>query len=190
MVNPFDTDNIKLGVPTTLVTGTYSSWKEVFDYDVSNLLYTLRLDFVLVSGGAVNFQINGQYSDDRIWTFELPSSITQPLASGEYRWDLFIVRNSDNEETVIRSGFIRFYLNTDDRRTHAEIMVSKIESILEGRADSDVDSYTIRSRSITKMSATELRSWRDYYRAEVRSTSGSQTGDNRGSHNKLRTRFV
>ena len=46
-------------------------------------------------------------------------------------------------------------------------MVAKIESILSGRADNDVESYTIKSRSITKMSVKELTNWREYYLVEA-----------------------
>jgi len=54
-----------------------------------------------------------------------------------------------------------------DPRFHAEKMLTKIESILEGKADSDVSSYSIAGRSLTKFSPEELIQWRDYYRKEV-----------------------
>lgn len=57
--------------------------------------------------------------------------------------------------------------NGADPRTHAEIMLDKIESLLEGRADKDVSSYSIQGRSISKMSISDLLQWRDYYRKEV-----------------------
>ena len=46
-------------------------------------------------------------------------------------------------------------------------MIGKIESILEGKADSDVASYSIQGRSLTKLAIDELLQWRDYYRREV-----------------------
>lgn len=58
-------------------------------------------------------------------------------------------------------------MNGADPRTHAEIMVAKIESILSGKADSDVSSYSIAGRSLSKMSFRELTDARDYYRKEV-----------------------
>ena len=47
------------------------------------------------------------------------------------------------------------------------IMLNKIESLLQGRADKDVSSYSIQGRSIAKMSIVDLLQWRDYYRKEV-----------------------
>ena len=57
--------------------------------------------------------------------------------------------------------------NQADPRIHAEKMVAKIESLLEGKADSDVSSYSIAGRSLTKLSFQELVDARDYYRREV-----------------------
>ena len=47
------------------------------------------------------------------------------------------------------------------------IMLGKIQSILEGKADADVASYSIAGRSLTKLGIDELLQWRDYYRREV-----------------------
>jgi len=57
--------------------------------------------------------------------------------------------------------------NQADPRTHAEIMVTKIQTILEGKADADVSSYSVAGRSLTKMTFQELVDARDYYRREV-----------------------
>jgi hypothetical protein len=57
--------------------------------------------------------------------------------------------------------------NQADPRIHAEIMVDKIESLLAGKADSDVASYSIAGRSLTKLSFEELLAARDRYRREV-----------------------
>ena len=46
-------------------------------------------------------------------------------------------------------------------------MINKIESLLSGKADDDVASYSIAGRSLTKLSFTELTEARDYYRREV-----------------------
>jgi hypothetical protein len=42
--------------------------------------------------------------------------------------------------------------NQADPRIHAEIMVSKIETCIAGKADSDVAKYSIAGRSLTKLS--------------------------------------
>jgi hypothetical protein len=63
-------------------------------------------------------------------------------------------------------------------------MLEKIQSLLEGRADNDVEEYSIGNRSLTKLSITDLMKWRDYYRSEVtkerqltRARSGKRPGN-------------
>ena len=57
-------------------------------------------------------------------------------------------------------------VNGSDPRSHAQIMIGKIEGILSGKADSDVGSYSIAGRSLTKLSFAELMDARDKYKAE------------------------
>ena len=54
-----------------------------------------------------------------------------------------------------------------DPRSHAEIMLGKIESLLAGKADNDVSSYSIAGRSLVKLTFEELVNARNFYRAEV-----------------------
>ena len=103
---------------------------------------------------------------------------------------MIVTRISDSESTIVQTGVVVLFATTDDRRTHAEVMVKKIESLLSGRADSDVESYSIKNRSITKMSVNELRDWREYYLAEISRTGGSTTGADRPSKNTLRVRWI
>src|SRR3990167_8295044 len=53
--------------------------------------------------------------------------------------------------------------------THAQTMLAAIQSVLEGTAASDAESYTIKDRSITKFSLKELREWEAYYQKIVNS---------------------
>ena len=46
-------------------------------------------------------------------------------------------------------------------------MVAKIESLLEGKADSDVSYYMINGRALTKLSYKELIEARNYYKSEA-----------------------
>ena len=69
-------------------------------------------------------------------------------------------------------------------------MVEKIESILAGKADSDVSSYSIAGRSLTKMSFTELLEARDYYRAEAnKEKAASDAKNGRKGVSTIKVRF-
>ena len=57
--------------------------------------------------------------------------------------------------------------NQADPRLFEEKMLAKIESILLGKADADVSSYSIAGRSLTKYSYQELQDLHDQYEAKV-----------------------
>ena len=63
------------------------------------------------------------------------------------------------------------------------IVFPLIDSILSGRADGDVASYSINGRSLTKLSIDDLMTWRDRYQAlhnrevrKERALNGKGTG--------------
>lgn len=196
MVNPFDSAAYPDVEPGQIVVGKFIAWNRSIP-GMTSADYSVRYDFVCVthsSSQSHTHSVDATYNAniDR-WVVEMGGGVTENWHAGgdNYRWDLVVVRNSDSEEAVVDTGFMLFFDSTDDRRTYAEIMVQKIESILSGRADSDVNSYTIKSRSISKMSVSELIEWRDYFKAEVRRTGGS-TGstDKKPKSNAVRVRFV
>lgn len=65
-----------------------------------------------------------------------------------------------------------------------------IESVLEGRASSDVESYSIAGRSITKIPISELLTLRAKYKAEVEAQEAAENVSlGLGSGKKIVTRF-
>ena len=100
-----------------------------------------------------------------------PTIEPERIVVGDFiQWRLEMVRNSDSERIVIDRGTFTAAVDLDvngtDPRSHAEIMVDKIETVLQGRADADVLSYSINGRSLSKMPPNELVEWRDYYKRE------------------------
>ena len=181
--NPFDTDQVRVGEPEAILIGSRNVWMR--EIDVAAPDYTVRYKF---RDGSNTFEVDGVHGADG-WTFTIPAT-NSTIIAGEYQFELAVTRVSDAERIVIAEGFVRVFLSDTDRRTHARIMVQKIESVLEGRADSDVASYTIKNRQITKLSPGELMKWRDYYQAEVERDGGSLTADSAKRKSKIRVRFV
>ena len=161
--NPFDDSAAPIGDPVTIIAGSYRNWRKALDYDASlfRVIYSLRL------AGAVIKKITGSAQSDGTWSFAIVSLTSADWATGDYSYDYIVQRISDNEEFILSSGRVKVTLAAADRRAHAEIMLAKIESILENRADNDVDSYSISGRSISKMPIAELRKWREYYLSEI-----------------------
>lgn len=170
MANLFDSANAPTGVPTEVIVGDFIQFKITqFSDDYSNSLFTMRFVARISTGGSTEIQVDATSLNDD-YLFSIPSATSANYTVGEYHYQLEIERNSDNERIVVDRGQINILTDFDnqiDPRYHAEIMLGKIESILEGKADSDVSSYSIAGRSLTKLSPDELVQWRDYYRREV-----------------------
>lgn len=168
MIDPFALDEAPYGEPLSLVIGQSTQWRRSINIDgaIHTLRYVLR--HYAPSGVSIDYSIDMVSVSDGVFAADVSAANISGWSEGRYFWDLVVVRTSDDRSTIIETGEIRVFDSSAERRSHAEIMVGKIESVLEGRADADVESYTIKSRSITKMAVKELREWRDYYVREIK----------------------
>lgn len=172
MSNLFDVSNAPTIEPETVVAGDFIQWKRIdLGADYPNTAYTATYVARITGGGNTEVQVVGTATGSD-YLFTVSSTTSADFVAGLYHWQLEIKRNSDNNRIVVDRGYFTAIADLDvngaDPRTHAEIMVAKIESILSGKADSDVASYSVAGRSLTKMSFRELIEARDYYRSEVR----------------------
>jgi len=173
MANAFDPALAPEGEPSEIVVGDYVQWKRsdlVADYPPAD--FTASYIARITGGGNTEILITGtNYNSGEAYLFTAASSITADFTAGDYHFQLEIVRNSDGNRIVVDRGAFTAIVDLDvggaDPRTHAEKMLTKIEALLEGRADADVQSYSIAGRSLTKMTPDELVKWRNYYRSEV-----------------------
>jgi len=171
MANLFDAANAPEGEPTEVVVGDFLQWKRsdlVSDYPTDQ--YTATYVARITGGGSneIQLEMTGHTS---YYLATVPSSESEDFAVGEYHWQLEIVQDSSGNRIVVDIGDFEAIADLDvnqaDPRTHAQIVLDKIEAVIEGRADSDVLEYSIAGREIKKMSVTELMSWRNEYRKEV-----------------------
>lgn len=188
MTDVFTITSSPVTEPESAIIGTFAQWRRLLDYN--DTLYALYYEFQDGAGGNT-LTVSGTYdSSNEWWVFVIGANGYGNLRSGEVRWDLFVERLSDSEKVILSTGSLVLHQTTDDRRTHAEIMVAKIESVLQNRADHDIENYSIKSRSLTRMSVKELLQWRDYYLAEVSRTGGSSTDAAKTKTNTVRVRFI
>jgi hypothetical protein len=197
MDNPFDREKYPELAPECVIIGQFTGWK--LDYDYGDAEYSMR--YVLTPIGATDdsndIAVAGTrvtLTDGSYWIFEIDTATSNGYSitdDTEYRWDLLLTQTSSSNSTAIRSGFMRFFTSTSDRRSHAEKVLAQINALLEGKAKDDVASYSIKSRSLTRLSFSELLEARDYYINEVRRTGGSvDTGKKRVKTNTVQARFV
>jgi hypothetical protein len=174
MANLFDPSNAPEGEPTEVVVGDFIQWKRsdvAQDYPTS-AGYTAEYVARITGGGSTEIklpQVAG--STDDYYLFSVSSEISAAFIPGLYHWQLEITQTSSGNRLVVDIGDFTAIPDMDsnqaDPRIHAEIMLDKIETLLQGKADADVSSYSIAGRSLTKLSFQELLDARDHYRREV-----------------------
>jgi hypothetical protein len=170
MANLFDPAQSPTVEPETVVVGDFIQWRRTdLGSDYPNTAYTMTYVARITAGGNTEIQLAGTaYGSDYLFT--VSSATSTNFVPGFYHWQLEAVRLSDSNRIVIDRGFFTAIpdldVNGSDPRTHAEIMLAKIKSLLEGKADADVANYSIAGRSLTKLSFDELIKARDYYQEE------------------------
>ena len=174
MANLFDAANAPEGEPEEIVVGDFLQWKRsdiASDYPTSSG-YTAEYVARITGGGSSEIKIpQAAGSTDSYYLFTASSATTAVFEPGKYHWQLEITQTSSGNRIVADIGDFEAIPDMDnnqaDPHIHAEIMITKIESLLQGKADADVSNYSIAGRSLTKMSFTELTDARDYYRQEM-----------------------
>ena len=170
MANLFDTDLARETAPEKIVAGDRLIFKRTdLGTDYANGSYTLKYSARLEGTGSTEIEITASASGDD-YLVQVNSLTTASYVAGTYQWQAYITRNSDSQRLTIDQGSWEVVANRDaattDPRSHPRIMVEKIESILEGRAGADVNSYSINGRSLTKIPIPELMEFRSKYKAE------------------------
>ena len=196
MANLFDAANAPEGEPVEIVVGDYIQWKRsdiADDYPTSSG-YTAEYVARITGGGSNEIKLpqSGSSTDD-YYLFTVSSDTSESFLPGLYHWQLEITQTSSGNRIVVDTGDFDAIPDMDnnqaDPRNHAEIMVAKIETLLAGKADSDVAEYTIAGRSLTKLSFSELLQARDYYKKEVsrlRNNELAKKGKRNGSTVQVR----
>lgn len=132
-------------------------------------------------------------ADNSDYLFTFTSTATANYHVGE--WAFIVTVTDGTNRVTVDEGTFKVLQNipTDnstDTRSHARIVLDKIETLLEGKADADVQNYSINNRSLTKMSVDELLKWRDYYKAEVlREKRIERAKSGQGSGNRVLVSF-
>jgi hypothetical protein len=188
MANRFDIDQAPDGeAPETIVIGDYLLWKRtdlVDDYPLAD--YSMEYVARITGGGATEIKVAATETGGT-YVFEVDSATSANYVAGFYHWQLEATQTATGNRVVLERGtftaVVDLDVNNTDPRTHAEIMIAKIESILQGKADADVASYSINGRSLTKMSFDDLINARDFYRKEYakeRAKERADAGENTG----------
>lgn len=149
------------GVPLSAWVGdTLKFTLPVGDYDPS--VDACKIQFQLESGGGYHEE-TGVDNSDGTWLF----TVDELTEAGVYRWQRYIEDASGDKQTV-GYGVLRLRaapsVSGDDLRSDVKITLDALTATLKGKATQDQLSYSINNRSVSRMSPTELREWRDHYK--------------------------
>ena len=169
MANKFDSANFPTQVPSELQLGDFWAWKRddlASDYPVAD--YSLSYEFNLIDGStAANFTLTATESGNE---YIISTSSTTSYTLGNYNWISYITRSSDSARVKLEEGYVEIqdnYATTSNSvRSHAKKVLDAIEAVIENRASMDQQSMSIAGRSLSRMSITDLMTFRDRYKAE------------------------
>ena len=179
--------------PILIYKGETVVWKrtDLTDYAVGS--HSMSWTASLESNGGTTFSATVTEVDD-YYKFTLDNSATGGYTTGDYFWVLKVTQSSDSEERILETGKItvkdNYFGSTGDTRSHAKIMVDKLESLIEGKADSDVSSYAIAGRSLNKLTPEELITWYNFYKSKYQQeVKEFRISRNEGSGAVVKVRF-
>jgi hypothetical protein len=195
MANLFDEANAPEGEPLVIVVGDFLQWKKTqLASDYPPATHSAEYVARVTRGGGSEIKLPA-VERANYYLFTATTATTEAFDPGFYHWQLEITETASGNRIVVERGefeaIVDLDVNGTDPRTHAEIMLDKIESLIENRADGDLSSYSIAGRSITKMTFDELMAARDRYRAELTKHENRELlkrGKSNGSTIKVRFR--
>lgn len=178
--------------PSVIVAGDNVQWTRVFDdYDPVN--YTLSYALMPTSGTVIKIAA-GNYGDNKTFLVNVAGATTEAWAANKYLWQAYITDGSGNRTTLFTGRLeIKADFNTAavaDYRSTVQITLENLYAVIQGKANADQQSYTIRGRSLSRMQPKELLDWLDFYEElldrEIRREANQQGKSNKG---KILARF-
>lgn len=171
-----------MNVPSELIVGDSWVWTEsLSDYPAST--WTLTFYFVNADD---TFSVVASASDDD-YAISVTPATTAALTAGRYRWTARVTDGTD--VYTVEQGWSDVKADptaAQDARSQARITLDAVEATLQGRATSDQLSMSINGRSISRISISELRQWRDELKSQV---LADEEGDEAGFGRDIRVRF-
>jgi hypothetical protein len=111
-------------------------------------------------------------TDGRGFTVTVPALTSKTYVEGDYTWVATVTKVATSERVTVAQGRmtvlpdIAAKTQAFDSRSANQQVLDAIEAMLAGRTD--VEEYTIGTRSIKKMPITDLLAWRSVYVMKVR----------------------
>jgi len=165
--------------PNKLAVGGTACWLTSFPDYSSDDSWSVKCRFINATNTyTVTAESNwtdddGQTHGQSDWYFAVDKTLSDTFAVGIY--NTVIIATTDTQRIVLAESQVEIVPGVfgDDSSTHVDAlsharkMLSAIEAVLERRATTDQESYSINGRSITRIAVQDLILLRDKYRREV-----------------------
>jgi hypothetical protein len=150
-----------------------------------NFLTQVRFDqgrYTATEGYSVTCVLTGPTTITFVATEEDGEYLLSIVATTAGLYNYTIAAEKLGVKTLIATGRVMVHPDPtaitagSDLRTHAEKVLEAIEAVLEKRATTDQQSYTIAGRSISRIPVGELLMLRDKYKQEVKDQKFADKG--------------
>ena len=127
------------------------------------------------------------------YSFNIPAATSANFVVGHYFWELQVTKAG--ERFTVERGTLDVLTdiaaqNNYDGRSHARKTLEAIEAVIEGRASTDQEEYTIGNRSLKRTAIADLIVLADKYRAMVKAEDNAEAVRlGRGAKNRILVRF-
>ncbi len=127
------------------------------------------LSYVLAAG--VNrITITSADNGDNDYLVTETAANTAKYSPDKYRWQSYVTKGAERHS--VSSGVVTIKPNfaggAVDNRGHVESTLAAVEALLQNKPVKDVESYSIHGRSLSSYSFTELLTFRDKYKRELK----------------------
>ena len=176
--------------PTVLRAGMTWAWtRDLPDYPAGTWLLTYWYKQLAASGARFSIAASASGSTHSV---SVTAANTQARVAGEYSWSA--VATSGSEAYEVDKGTLTILARYDadtalDDRSHARVVLDAIEAVIENRATLDQQEMSIGTRSLKRMTVSELMTFRDKYRAEVYAEEQGEAARNGQSVGRLLVRL-
>lgn len=132
--------------------------------------YTLKVRFAPIGSGTPLTVTSATADDGEGYVLTVPASATAGWNAGQWTYTQWVEK--PDERHTIESGELQVLANPAnategiDARSHVKKTLDALELVIEGKASSDVQNYTINGRSLAHYSFPDLLMLRDKYKAE------------------------
>ena len=176
--------------PLQVVAGDTAKWKRRFEnYEPPS--WTLA--YYLVKDGQ-QIQITATDNGDGYHMVDVKPSTTTGWTAGQYAWQAVVDNGTDRHR--VDYGTIEILPDYEqqgtgyDARSHVKTVLDAIESVIEGRATKDQESYEISGRSLKRTPLPDLLRLRDRYKAEhQRELQAERLRNGLGTNGRVLVRF-